>query len=80
MSAKYLLCPGYVISKTDGQRHFVGEQELARLYGVPMTQCEVQPERYFSRFGWRPPEGAIRLEPRYDGRYSLPEASKGGAA
>lgn len=69
---KYLLCPGYVISQTDGELHFVGERQLAELYGVPMSQCVVRPERAFGRFGWRPPAGAIELRPRYDGNYTLP--------
>lgn len=68
----YVLCPGYVISKTDGQRHFVDERQLAALYGVRLRECEVMPERMFARFGWRPPADAVYLCPRYDGDYKLP--------
>lgn len=77
---KYLLCPGHVQSKTDRQYHYIGARELARLYGVSMYECEVRPERMFSRFGWRPPEGAIELHPRWDGNYVLPntEAQRTG--
>lgn len=70
--ARYLLCPGHVMSKTDKQYHYVGARDLARLYGVRMDQCEVRPERMIARFGWRPTEGVMELHPRYDGDYSLP--------
>lgn len=43
MVARYLLCPGWVMSRTDGDRHHVGAEELARLYCVPMTECVVLP-------------------------------------
>ena len=70
--ARYLLCTGRVMSKTDGQYHYVGAHDLARLYGVRMDQCEVRPERMIARFGWRPTAGVTELHPRYDGNYSLP--------
>ena len=70
--ARYLLCPGHVMSKTDGQYHYVDACALARLYGVRMGQCDVRPERMFARYGWRPQPGLIELHPRYDGNYSLP--------
>lgn len=72
---KYLLCPGHVQSKTDSQYHYIGARELARLYGVSMYECEVRPERMSSRLGWRPPEGAIELHPRWDGNYVLPNST-----
>lgn len=34
MSARYLLVPGLVTSRTDGQVHHVGASDLARLYGL----------------------------------------------
>jgi len=74
MPTKYLLCPGRVTSKTDGDDHFIDERALARLYGVSMSECEVRPERAFGRFGWRPTPGLIELRPRYDGNYKLPDA------
>jgi len=72
MTARYLLCPGLVMSKTDRQYHHIGARELANLYGVRMDQCAVMPERTLSRLGWRAPDGAIELHPRYDGDYTLP--------
>lgn len=43
MMARYLLCPGPVISKSDGQEHHVGASQLAALYGVSMRECFVLP-------------------------------------
>ena len=77
---KYLLCPGQVQSKTDRQYHYIGARELARLYGVSMCECKVIPERMFSRLGWRPPEGAIELHPRWDGNYVQPNIEAQRAA
>jgi hypothetical protein len=36
---KYLVIPDYVISKTDGQRHYVSCNQLVRLYGVQEGEC-----------------------------------------
>lgn len=66
---RYLLCPGHVTSKSDGQTHFIDARRLAMLYGVPMSQCEIRPK---SQIGWTPPEGAVELRPDYHGRYQLP--------
>lgn len=43
MAALYLLCPGWVTSRADGQDHHVGADDLARLYGVPMSECVALP-------------------------------------
>ena len=64
---KYLVKPGYVYSKTDGQRHYIGASKLIGLYRVDPKEC------YISRGGPGEPEGLIVLSPQYDGNYSLPE-------
>jgi hypothetical protein len=74
---RYVLCPGYVISRTDGQRHFVGAEQLRRLYGVPARECVTYPqgdgdEADIRRRIWRDPPGAIQLMPRHNGDYRLP--------
>lgn len=66
----YVLCPGYVRSANDGDRHFINADQLACLYHVKRSDCTVMPED--SR-GWQPPNDAYYLRPRYDGRYALPE-------
>ena len=80
MTARYLLCPGPVISRTDGDWHHVGASQLAMLYGVPMAECQVLPHsspmNHGSRMALldRAARGElIALRPRADGDYRLPE-------
>lgn len=65
MIKKYLLLPGRVESKTDGQFHYVGILQLMRLYGVDSRECVV------AGLGMDTSD-LIRLRPRYDGDYRLP--------
>lgn len=64
---KYVLCPGHVMS-ADGDEHYIGVGQLIRLYGVSSIDCIVwrdDMERYY--------DGLIRLCPRHDGNYTIPE-------
>lgn len=67
---RYVLHPGYVTSRNDGDTHFIGGPRLARLYGVDIQDCV---------FGdvpsYREEDGDIHLRPRSDGNYALPETS-----
>lgn len=68
--------PGYVISRSDGQRHYVSADALRRLYGVLKGECVIFPqdndtEADIRRRIWIDPPGAIQLGPRYDGDYRL---------
>lgn len=63
---RYLIYPGYVQSRNDGDVHYVGVYALARLYGLAPSQ-------------WRTynPDTDRRstlpvLGPRFDGNYTLP--------
>ena len=75
MSVRYLLCPGWVRSRVDGDRHYVTASQLAALYGVPLSAClvlpEIGPERAVVLFR-ATGQKLIELKPRSDGRYSLP--------
>lgn len=42
---KFILSPSYMISENDGQEHWVGARELARLYGVDLSECVVCRDR-----------------------------------
>lgn len=72
----YVLCPGYVRSRTDGDRHFISGDELARLYGLKggPNRCNwiIEPTGSMA-LGWSLPPGAILLRPRSDGNYTLPQ-------
>lgn len=66
--AKYVLCPGPVVSRADGQLHQIGSRQLADLYRVPMEDCIVKQQgdrEDDPRFRDLP-----RLRPRADGDYN----------
>lgn len=84
MAVKYALHPGPVISKRDGDRHFIDAHTLARLYRVAPSECVVVP--------WEAQRGRereheilleriermnlIHLLPSYQGNYTLPESAR----
>lgn len=80
MTIRYLLCPGPVRSKRDGQVHHVPAMQLAHLYGVQLSECAILPGNRTpwdsrARETWlaRANRGeVIALRPRYDGDYTLP--------
>ena len=77
LTVRYLLCPGYVKSKYDGDEHYIGAMRLARLYGVDPRECEIfEPRPWWPASFYRQDErrykDLIKLVPRYDGDYTLP--------
>lgn len=74
MKIAFVLYPGFVISRTDGDRHYINADQLARLYGLRDGEYVVyQPPRAFDRAAsWRrdPYAGLTSLFPRADGDYS----------
>lgn len=73
---RYILHTGYVESKSDGQRHFIGAAELARLYGVDMRNCVVDDENGQNMRGFKPTPDDVHLWPSYRGDYTLREHEK----
>ena len=82
MTRRYLICPGFVRSRTDGQQHFIHARQIAFLYGVRWDECVVLPsgwddpaeERHRECLLARARRGElIALHPRYDGNYTLPQ-------
>lgn len=74
MKKKYLLIGGEVISKNDGDRHYVSAYKLLRLYrlGEEICDCiEAAEESLYRRS--HPNNSLIVLRPRFDGRYGLPD-------
>lgn len=68
---RYVLHPGYVMSATDKQYHFIGGPRLAALYGVDIKNCVAVV--FGDAPGYREQPGDVHLRPRYDGKYILPE-------
>ena len=66
---RFVLFPGWIISKNDGDRHYIGVAALRRLYRVPSSaNCVV------FREGVLFSEDDIECRPRYDGDYPVLEA------
>jgi hypothetical protein len=70
---RFLVIPGTITSKSDGDRHFIGARELMRLYRVKPEECVVMSEEDLVRYNphrSKYPMNLVRLEPRSDGDYS----------
>jgi len=75
---KYILVPGWVRSKHDGDMHRVSIKDLVKLYRLqPGTWRPVHPDDYNERNGLlkRPPTGVQYLKPCWNGNYVLEEAN-----
>jgi hypothetical protein len=63
---RYIIHPGNIISRKDGDEHFVGAKQLANLYGVNLAECIVADgvrDRGLDAGDY------IHLGPRFDGEY-----------
>lgn len=71
MNRKYVLHPGHVISKNDGQSHFVSAARLADLYGVSLRDCiNADAPEYLAV--QHSSASFTHLYPRRDGDYRVP--------
>ena len=66
---RYIIHPGYVQSKVDGQDHYISAKRLIALYKVNPKQCILASS---DLHGYNPTE-LIHLYPLYDGNYKTPE-------
>lgn len=72
---RYVVIPGFISSKNDGDRHYVGARQLMNLYGVEPSECLIfSYNRKGISLEWLRSRGLVELSPRYDGDYSLQEA------
>ena len=72
---KYIVHPEFVISKNDGDRHYISFNTLCKLYGVHPHECY-----HAEKIGYIPEselEGLPHLYPRYGGNYKLEEVENG---
>ena len=74
----FVLCPAFVKSKNDGQQHFINEEQLLQLYGVPPWLCVLIESREHLHLTEEGRHVLYHLRPRYNGDYSLPEYIKAG--
>lgn len=70
---KYVIHPGFVRSRTDGDIHYISASKLMQFYGVRSNECIiVQKDRPDSvRSIGLDLNKLIHLYPRYDGNYNL---------
>jgi len=68
MTVQLVLRPGYIMSKTDGDIHFISADKLADLYGVRLSKCVVVHDQ-FPYLRESSDVTYVHLYPRYDGDY-----------
>lgn len=68
---RYVVHPGRIKSKYDGDIHKIGFRQLTELYGVNPREC-IDAEASPHAMMW--PPGVIHLYPQSSGDYSLPRS------
>ena len=72
---KYAVFSGHVISKNDGERHFIDNLQLCRLYGVNPKECVMVNSKFRTSYCDQTYiDSLIPLTPQYDGDYSIPNS------
>lgn len=66
----FALKPGKVISKYDGDEHYINVQQLVSSYNVPLKNCAVVENKMTEEVARK--RGLIILEPDPTGEYALP--------
>ena len=66
---KYVVFPGNVISKTDGQLHYIPAYDLISLYGVDPKECVIVSEEIDYRIYNKEIELLEHLCPDFEGKY-----------
>lgn len=70
---KYVLHPGYIRSKSDGDLHFIGVSQLLRLYDVKRSECIVWDVNFPERNGFSLNSPDYKhLYPKSNGDYYIP--------
>ena len=74
---RYVLHPGPVTIKYDGQEHFISADRLAQLYGLRLSTTNVAIVRYDDQplypRGFRESPDDVHIWPRRNGDYELPK-------
>jgi len=66
---KYIVRPGYVFSRSDGDRHYISAGQLMNLHRVTISECIIYrgKEDRYKLIGFK--RKLINLFPRADGQY-----------
>lgn len=77
LGRRYIVHPGWITSRADGDRHFIRAGQLIRLYGISINECLVcahcQGRKMLPCMASTP--GYVDLWPRYSGDYTRPNQS-----
>ena len=68
---RYVVIPGEMRSRTDGQTHYIGVGQLLHLYRVPPSARVVVLRNRLDWDIFREQEGDVYVRPRYDGNYPV---------
>ncbi len=66
MRRKYAVCPGWITSHNDGERHFIGAGDLMRLHRVNPAECIVLTDYHKQAHLAGMGRDLIGLYPQYD--------------
>lgn len=77
---RYALHAGYVVSRNDGQQHYISCAKLQRLYNLPPRDCICHELGNPRSQGLREEQGIVHLYPRSDGNYQLPTPDREAAS
>jgi hypothetical protein len=69
---KYRCLGGWVVSKSDSDRHYISAYRVAELYGVNPAECLFVEAESGPNYGYRKEYIVIDMWPRDDGKYELP--------
>lgn len=69
MAKRFLLCPGYVRSVSDGQEHYIHGAKLADLYGLNPEECVIRSDSPHFPGDDMAIRSLIPLHPLRDGKY-----------
>lgn len=72
---RYVIHPGQIISKHDGQEHYITASQLARLYKLKRGEYVVAGP---DKSGFQAQDDDVHLSPRYHGDYVLPPQPETG--
>lgn len=72
---KYVLHPGIVVSKSDGDKHFISAARLCALYRVKWEECVVAKPNWWHGFTQKALNELIHLAPDYTGEYKIAQTN-----
>jgi len=72
---KYIIHEGYIISKNDGDAHFIKGEQLIKLYRLKRSECEIIRYNDKRKHLWFK-SNYIHLYPKFDGNYNIEKVGR----